>query len=80
MRARDTLSSLALPLIGAAALTAGALLIQIARRPPSQAGSEAPSADGSGPQATAGHGDRASGAVAFQKNESLLRRLRKRGL
>ena len=33
MRARDALSELTLPLLGAAVLTAGAVLYQIARRP-----------------------------------------------
>ena len=82
MRTRDTLSNLVLTVIGAAALTAGVLLYPITRRPSSSPTSSAPLEEGSDAQSTSlgGLGEKRSGQIAFQKDESLLRRLRERGL
>jgi len=82
MRIRDTLSNLTLTVLGAAALTAGALLYQITRRPSPEGTSAAPSAEGSDSAAgpSADLGELRPGEIAFQKDESLLRRLRERGL
>ncbi len=80
MRARDALSELTLPLLGAAVLTAGAVLYQIARRPTpemSPGASSGESRPGSVPPPLR---KESSGDVALHQNESLVKRLREHGL
>ncbi len=82
MRVRETLSKLTLPLLGAVAMTAGAVLYQIARRPAAKAVSTTLSAEGSTDRSVPEPGLRSeqSTDVALQRNEALLRRLREGGL
>lgn len=80
MSRRDSLSRFVIPLVGAAVLTAGSLLIQIGRRPseaPTSGTSERPSGrsvpDGSG-------GEHHVAVADLEDDGTLLRRLRERGL
>jgi hypothetical protein len=83
MRTRDSSSHL-LPLLGAVVLTAGALLLQIARRPASEqvphAGTTAGSAAGEGPDGKPQGGGPKGPDPAARGEDSFLRRLRERGL
>ncbi len=81
MRMRMTLSDLALSLLGAGVVTAGALLLQYARRPVPRGPTGAPT-----PGSTAHDSLHARGAdvrpkrLSFGKDDNLLRRLREHGL
>ena len=82
MRGHEIPSELTLPLLGAAAMTAGVVLYQIARRPAPKAVSTTLSAEGSTDRAVPEPGLRSeqSTDVALQKNEGLLQGLKEGGL
>lgn len=80
MSRRHSLSRFVIPLVGAAVLTAGSLLFQMSRRPteaPRSGASERPSGRAVPDKAA---GDSQVAVADAEDGDTLLRRLRERGL